>query len=522
MTSNIGTWQTGSVDPSAVPTPFAVAFGNTLYYLYLDVNSHITAIWRDDHGWHCCTLDHGVSPTPSLAQGSPVAAVYKNELDQDELHVLYLDASSKISDVYLRGNTWQSVVVTNVAISNAPLATTSPWAAIVNNCLQAVFVTKDGKLGNFCRFNKDEKQLVAYQDLTQASNATDHPNGTAANVFHSGQSHNVYRNTDDQIADIWLPEGQANYQHALLSGPGGKSPSAHGPHASPVSVFYRDYYHNLYRDVNNKISDIWFKAGIDEVMYQNLNDIVTSAPPAHSSPSSVVYDKGHHAVYLDSQGTISDLWYDSNRWRYQNLNTLVRIAPRPLGRPFSIVFKDEHHNLYIDQNNQISDIWYNGNSWQYQNILAPGASPPAVRRHSLVTNNTQPMLRFKKDSDGETWYYGLSQSSGDPTWLPLRGDRLQDAFTAAVSTTISLFVHVDIESGTDITVEVTSTNPSFNTQKQSIIGHDGRTRFDLNVELDDVGDCESFSVKVSWNSGTSTLFGRPRKSDPTFTISRNG
>ncbi len=321
--------------------------------------------------------------------GKPFAMAADN---QNELHFIYRDQYNQLSDIfYVVSEQWHFRNL-NLLLPAAPLAQGDPCSINFNQGLQIHNVYRDVN-NQLSDIYYDKLSTWHYQNLNALVNGAPAAKGDPfVLVYLEEEQHNLYRDANNQVSDIWysLKTGLWKYQNlnTLVNG----APAAQG---NPFAfVYYNpagqpELRHNIYRDTNNHISDIFYSLKTGLWQYQDLNTLVSGAPPAQGDPSIIGYFNGleQHCFYRDANNHISDIFYNYySGWRYSNLHELLKEAPLAKTDPYIVIFYHgfELHCIYTDVNNQISDMYYVVNiGWRYQNIsqLVPEA---ALAQSSLV------------------------------------------------------------------------------------------------------------------------------------------
>lgn len=378
-------WTMGQIgwpnpNPIVNTSPFGIVYDNVLHNLYRDINNQISEMSFDGTNWNYGNFSKKLSsPVPPLSNGDPYAMVFNNNGNKSR-HFLYRDVNNEISDIwfYEPNSQWAyQNLHTLVSASNPPLANGNPCSVQFNVTLQNstviymqhnVFLDENDLISDIWFSGKTNKWY--YQNLNTLVSSYNSPfaKGNPFAIIYNGQHHNLYRDKNDAISDIWYDPVKTkwSYQNLNTLVSASNPPLAKG---NPFSVIYADGQHNLYLDANGKISDIWYN-GISW-LYQNLHNLVASSNPASAkgNPFSVVCNTSHqHNLYLDINSKISDIWYDGSNWWYQNLHDLASSYNPPLaiGDPFVVVYGNQRHHFYRDTNYQMSDIWYDGSIWHYQ------------------------------------------------------------------------------------------------------------------------------------------------------------
>lgn len=203
-------------------------------------------------------------------------------------------------------------------------------------------------------------------------------------VFSGGsQLHNIYRDTNNHLSDIYYDVNNGGWIYQDLNQLAPQAPLAKGtPHAV---LFNNDtQHHNLYRDVNDNLSDIYYIKDA-QWHYQNLNQLAPQAPLVKSNPFSIIFNGNgvseHHNLYLDTNNHLSDIYYIKDaQWHYQDLHQLQPQAPLANSAPAAVVFKESQHNVYLDINNHLSDIYYvKGSGWHYEDLHQLKAQAPLAK-----------------------------------------------------------------------------------------------------------------------------------------------
>jgi hypothetical protein len=238
------------------------------------------------------------------------------------MHVVYRDVNNKISDIWWDGSVWDCWNLSDrLQAKNPPAADGNPY-------------------------------ILQYGD----------------------SMHVMYRDVNDQISDIWWDGSSWAYPHKNLSELVKTLPAAKG---DPCIVQYGDSMHVMYRDVNDQISDFWWDNANLRWAYphKNLSDLVKTMPAAYGNPC-IINSTTIHVVYRDINGKLSDIWWDNPNgvWKQQNLSDLVDGAPTAdkdpcMGLYFSGMLPADLHVLYHDYNSQITDlVWKQLSGWTYQTL----------------------------------------------------------------------------------------------------------------------------------------------------------
>lgn len=140
-----------------------------------------------------------------------------------------------------------------------------------------------------------------------------------------------------------------------------------------------------------------------------------------------------HNFYLDTDHTISDIWYagtSDKKWHYQNLHQLVsdKKPPKAKGEPFATYAPNgsdaQQHNFYLGADGTISDIWYAGTNdkkWYYQNLHSLVKDYSPSKAVSVPSSTVAPdggssqQHNFYLDANGkisDIWYDG----TGEKKW----------------------------------------------------------------------------------------------------------
>ncbi len=342
--------QLGWINPAVDSSPVYVGYDSQQHGLYVDKNNTISDILYAGGKWQYQNLHSAVVEAP-LAQGNPFSLVYFSQH-----HTLYWTKNNLIWDILWDGSNWQYVNL-HKERPEAPVAQGNPFGLIYYKQLHTLYLDVNNTISDIL-YNSDGRNWV-YQNLNKERPDAPKAKGNPFSVEYYSQHHTLYRDENKTISDI-LYAGSWQYQNLHTSAPG--APLAQG---DPFSLVNYTQHHTLYRDVDKNISDIWYDHNTGKWRQVTLQTQVTGAALAAGDPFSLIYNSDQHNLYRDVDNKISDIYYDGSKWHPQNLHKERPEAPVAQGNPFSMVYNSEFHTLYWDVNNNLSDIYYDGSKWHY-------------------------------------------------------------------------------------------------------------------------------------------------------------
>lgn len=359
--------------PSFLGNPTSVVYNSQLHVLCRDQQNTISDIWFDPAGsvWRYQNLNSLASSSP-LAQDDP-SSVSFFFTDGTQQHVVYRDINNEISDIWYNGSTWQYQNLSQM-VSDAPIAQGSPFAVIFNGQMHVLYWDINNEISDIW-FDSVTGQWN-YQNLNAISTSTAAAaDGNPCSIvfYQNQQQHVVYKDVNENISDIWYNSSTSQWQYQNISSLSSAPVAAHGDPF--VFVYFQGVQqHNIYRDVNNKLSDIWYNSaeGIEQWFYQNLNTVTSSSNPplAQTKPSAVDYQHDSYIFYHDVNNQLSEFCYNvsSESWSYSNINTLLSSAPKVKGIVNAIIYDENLYVLYRDSNNQISAALLSNGAWSYLSL----------------------------------------------------------------------------------------------------------------------------------------------------------
>jgi hypothetical protein len=228
----------------------------------------------------------------------------------------------------------------------------------------------------------------------KAPAAAGDPNAVAFTVAASDQLHFCYRDTNDNIQDIYYSDGK--WLVAQLTGGGRtKAPAAAG---EPKTVVFNGQLHVCYRDKSGNIQDVYYADGWiwQQLAGEQLPDGPkprTAGPLADSDTALVIYASQMHVCYRDRVGVVVDAYYDpTGGWSYQLLGPASDVQAD--GDPAVTVYGNQMHVCYRDTHGNIWDALYDpvASAWRTQQLAGPGSmanAPPADSDPTVVAYSYQ-------------------------------------------------------------------------------------------------------------------------------------
>lgn len=229
----------------------------------------------------------------------------------------------------------------------------------------------------------------ALSEKTGAPQAASDPNGFAWEWDET--QHIVYAGADRQVHEIWFKKGVTG---AKWSYGGALSDKTDAPQVAgnPWGFVWEEdkTQHIVYRGVDNKVHEIWFKKGITGAKWQYggaLSEMV-GAPPAAGDPAGFAWehDKTQHIVYRGGDNNIHEIWFKKGlagaKWSYGGAMNQTVGAPQAAGNVMGYAWEGDktQHLVYRGVDNQVHEIWFRkgltGAKWQYGGSISEMCGAP--------------------------------------------------------------------------------------------------------------------------------------------------
>ena len=138
--------------------------------------------------------------------------------------------------------------------------------------------------------------------------------------------------------------------------------------------------HVVYIDANGTIYELWWDTN---GWHQNNLTAATGTGGAHGEPAAYVFDAQgtQHVVYVGVDSDVHELWWDPNGWHHADL-TAITGAPGPANAvPVGYVFAAQgtQHVVYVGVDSDVHELWWDPNGWHHADVtVAAGGAPPAA------------------------------------------------------------------------------------------------------------------------------------------------
>ncbi|HXG11800.1 MAG TPA: hypothetical protein VNK04_18740 [Gemmataceae bacterium] len=355
---------------------------NTQHVFYRNNDGSIIELWSkygDPKGWNAKDLT-AEAKAPKAA-GSPAAYF----LDKDNTqHVVYRGADGNIYELFYmeqrdRTGSWQVNNLTQ--LTGAPRAAGNP-AGYVNerdNSQHVLYRSSDGDVIELFNARKGDNKGWQHQNLTgnlKAPKAEGDPDGYFLR-FNNSQ-HVVYRDKEGNIHELFLGEGQQQWQHVNLMGQT-KAPKADGDPCGYVAT-NDNTQHVVYRSSEGDIIELYHVPQGRVVGWHAKNlTAEAQAPKAEGNPVGyfVQDNNTQHIIYRDRDGNLQELFLKERqeRWMHNNLTQQAK-APKAASDPSGYYLdKDKtQHVIFRSQDGQIIELYHRAAGeapgWHANNLSA--------------------------------------------------------------------------------------------------------------------------------------------------------
>lgn len=323
--------------PATLTAPFGYAFDTqgTQHVVHIDQNGHIAELWWDDAGWHHNDL--------SIATGAPevstesrgnraVGYVFAAQATQ---HVFYVPSDCHVHELWWDSNGWHHNDLTG-AISTAPLSLVQAPCAFVfdaEGTQHVNYVASDRQINEFWW----QSGVWHHNNLGAAANAPPAAEASSVGYVFVDQStvHVDYVGMDGHIHELWWETGHWNHND-LTAATGSPLPDVSGLAAY---AFGGDgTQHVDYVGADHHVHELWWNA---DGWHHNDLTAASGAPVMGSSVVCAYAFEGQrtqHVVCAEDDGSMHELWWESDSWHYSDLTAETQAPPAALATPGGYVF----------------------------------------------------------------------------------------------------------------------------------------------------------------------------------------
>jgi hypothetical protein len=365
-------------------------FGEQQHFAYVDVAGTVWDAWYDgsSDSWSLQQINAGGLTNGPAAVGRLFVSVFGKQQ-----HFAYVDLAGTLQDVWYDGETnhWSVQQINAGGLTNGPAAVSGPFLSVFGEQQHFAYLDNAGAVWD--SWYDRENDTWALQKANVGGQTDGNASADRPFVWiNNQQQHFTYVDAAGTIFDAWYDRPNDMWKLQQINAGG----LTNGPAAvaRPVlSVFGHqdEQQHVGYLDSGGIIWDMWYDGGSGDWKLQQINASgLTEGPAAVAGPFIYTFLTSwqQHFAYLDSAGTIWDSWYDGKKetWNLQQINAggltegpaaaaFLFISPLKLGEL-------EQHFVYVDSEGTIWDSWYDveNDNWNLQQINGGGLTdgPPAV------------------------------------------------------------------------------------------------------------------------------------------------
>jgi hypothetical protein len=238
---------------------------------------------------------------------------------------------------------------------------------------------------NICELHWDSSGWH-FNDLTSATGAPRPASRLCAYVFNAqGTQHVDYIDGNGHVWELWW---DSSGWHA-----GDLTNSAGAPAAStattPTGYAFeaQGTQHVDYIDNNGHVWELWWDSS-----GWHAGDLTNAAgaPPAASSVCAYVFNAQgtQHVDYIDRNGHVWELWWDSSGWHAGDLTNsagapAASTATTPTGYAFEA--QGTQHVDYIDNNGHVWELWWDSSGWHAGDLTNAVATMASISDSDVAT-----------------------------------------------------------------------------------------------------------------------------------------